>query len=58
MTVKELIAELQKFDPQTVVRRRNQDFGSEERYECDEAVDIEKVMGPGNYLDSECVVFA
>lgn len=48
MTVKELIAALQKFDPNAEVRRRNLDFGSEERYESDEAVSVERVLGPGD----------
>lgn len=41
-----------------MVRRRNMDFGSDERYESDEAVEIERVMGPGNYLGGDDVVIA
>ncbi len=53
MTVAELIEQLKKYPSDSVIFRQNQDFGSEDRYECNEAVPVERVLGPGdegNYL--------
>jgi hypothetical protein len=57
--VSELIELLKKYPPDAPVCRQNTDYGSDDRYESDDAVDIERVVGPGedgNYLDSRSVV--
>lgn len=59
MTVAELIEKLKTYPPDAKVCRQNQDFGSEDRYESNEAVDVERVVGPGeqgNYLNPNAVV--
>ncbi len=59
MTVAELIEKLKKYPPDATICRQNQDYGSEERYESNEAVDVERVVGPGedgNYLQPDAVV--